>query len=505
MDWNTPDLNSWPAKLVIRVGKKLRSSKAYSNESVAKQNAKNAEKRRRRASHRPRTSQDARSQQDVNELGEREHSVFSDASTLVDHKDHTDMMHRLAHHDSFDSLLDQDAATLTKLRDPYFSLDAHDVNAVAISERHERMVASLPSDLWTLIASYLSAADVARLAYSTKILRDKLGSTPFEALRSPENKLELHDFLLHFDSRLPDHLLCYQCSTYHLRTQPRRESLKADFVENPLFACPNVNNSLLPRMRLTYGRELPYSFVQLGMRSHKHSAAHGIPHDSLSRHWKCRDSAWTHRTRYMIHDGHLLVRVVSQAFAPPKLTKTEERHLLYDREEYTPFFSVCPHWRDGELMKVCKCALSHVPSPPDPVLAQLKRAPKIDRRAIHPNFIVRPCNTCQPLRRCPECPTEYLIEIQMIEDKADAIHPFKHSIVVTRWSDLGDGSSPFTSPEWAAIKGQQSGLYESFTHVGRRAVSGIFESKISGSIPGQRMTSLNPKMEKLGEDGDKWY
>jgi hypothetical protein len=97
----------------------------------------------------------------------------------------------------------------------------------------------------------------------------------------------------------------------------------------------------------------------------------------------------------------------------------------------------------------------------------------------------------------------------MCEDKNDPVRRFKHAIVVTRWSDLGDGSSPYTSPEYAAIKGLDSGsageAYESFSHVGRRAVSGIFESRISGSIPGQRMLSLNPKNKKLGEEGHGWY
>ena len=97
----------------------------------------------------------------------------------------------------------------------------------------------------------------------------------------------------------------------------------------------------------------------------------------------------------------------------------------------------------------------------------------------------------------------------MAEDETDAVRPFKHSIVITRWSDLGDGSSPYTSPEWTAVNGKDSGdvdsAYESFSHVGRRAVSGIFESRISGSIPGQRMLSLNPKNKKLGEEGHGWY
>jgi hypothetical protein len=106
------------------------------------------------------------------------------------------------------------------------------------------------------------------------------------------------------------------------------------------------------------------------------------------------------------------------------------------------------------------------------------------------------------MRRCPECPTEYLVELKLSEDKNDPLVKFKQSIVVTRWSDLGDGSSP-SSPEWAAVSGEQA--YDSFALIGKRGISGIFESQSGVTMPGQRMLSLNPKMEKLGEKGHRWY
>jgi hypothetical protein len=92
----------------------------------------------------------------------------------------------------------------------------------------------------------------------------------------------------------------------------------------------------------------------------------------------------------------------------------------------------------------------------------------------------------------------------MAEDRQEPVNRFKHSLIVTRWSDLGDGSSPTASPEYCAINGIEAD-YDSFSRVGRRAVAGIFESRISGSIPGQRMISLNPKKKKVGEDGHGWY
>ena len=107
------------------------------------------------------------------------------------------------------------------------------------------------------------------------------------------------------------------------------------------------------------------------------------------------------------------------------------------------------------------------------------------------------------MRRCPECPTEYLIEVRVQEDKTDPRQLFKHAIVITRWSDLGDGSSP-KSIEWAACNGEVE--YDSFTALGKRAISGTFESKFTvDQIPGQKMVSMNPDKTKLGEKGHDWY
>ncbi|KAK3701320.1 hypothetical protein LTR37_015541 [Vermiconidia calcicola] len=485
MDWSSSDHNSWTSKLVTRFGKKLRSNSAFTEESIRKDEARAADGRRRlvkRNGFASRSVDSGSTQQDVNELGERDYSIFSQASTLVGRKDHTDMMHRLAHHGSFDSLLDQ--AAVKQLKDPYFG--SQDPNALVLidplSEIHRRQLEALPVPVWKRVASFLDLADATSLSVSTKLLYQKLGPEPLTALGEPENRQQKLDFLHRLDAQLPQHLLCFPCAKFHRRLEPGKESLKADYVAHPLF---------------------------LALRSEKQSPAHGVHSESLARRWKCQQSEWTHRTRYMTHDGRLLVRVVSRAYASPskEMTETSARHLLYDREEYTPFFSVCAHWRDGELMRVCKCALSHIPSPPRSYTQQLKQAPKLSRQAARPNFIVTGCNDCRPARRCPECPTEYLIEVQMTEDKNDPVRPFKHAIVVTRWSDLGDGSSPYTSPEWTAIEGiQPDGKgYESFKQVGRRAVSGIFESRISGSVPGQRMLTLNPKKEKYGEEGHGWY
>jgi hypothetical protein len=106
------------------------------------------------------------------------------------------------------------------------------------------------------------------------------------------------------------------------------------------------------------------------------------------------------------------------------------------------------------------------------------------------------------MRRCPDCPTEYLVEVRFEEDKNDPVTKFKQAIVITRWSDLGGGISPL-SGEWAACNGVVE--YGSFAAIGKRGISGTFEAQSGVAMPGQRMLSLNPKNEKLGEEGHNWY
>ena len=155
-------------------------------------------------------------------------------------------------------------------------------------------------------------------------------------------------------------------------------------------------------------------------------------------------------------------------------------------------------------MNLCKCALKHIPKHRESFSQQVKRGPNVRVVPINPHPIVTLCSFCRPMRRCPECPTEYLVELKLAEDKNDPLVKFKQVISVTRWSDLGDGSSPF-GMQWAAVNAENEEPYDSFANMGRRAISGIFESQSGVTIPGQRLLSLNPKNEKLGEEGHGWY
>lgn len=421
-------------------------------------------------------------------------------------RDDTDLLHGLAHHESNDSL-DRLVKGSAGYRPP-----------------GENDIASLPAGLWSVITDFLEDAEIASLAFASKKLYRRVnGRAAWNALKGPAARDQRVKFLIGMDEALPGHLLCFLCGTYHLRTQIGQEQLRKDSTLNPLHNCPSVGtpNLKAPRARLTPGYSLPFTFAQLALRASRFSPNHGIEANDLGRRYKDPytldelGSTWSHQTRYYIHKNHLLVRVVSRAFAMPNLPPSGLRHLLYSREDYTPYFSCCKHWQDGELMPVCKCALSHIPERQLSVAQQLRSGPAVQMARTNPAAIISLCSFCRPMRRCPECPTEYLIELKLGEDKTetDPRMKFKQIIVVTRWSDLGDGTSP-NAPggEWNAVVGQFEGdtapapePYKSFERMGKRAISGIFEAQSGVTLPGQRLMSLNPKGDSKGEEGDDWY
>lgn len=372
----------------------------------------------------------------------------------------------------------------------------------------ERDIAKLPPRLWCRIATYLNPAEAASLAIATRRLYRRLGRRYLVVLAHPSNFEYRLDFLSGLDRGMPHHLLCYPCGRYHRRTKEGQERLRPTHVLNPLFDCPESTNILNPppRHRIAPGRMIPYTFVQLAMRAHRFGPRYGIQVDSLARRWE-RDG-WSHSSRFHVYEGRLLMRVTSQTFAQPDLPPASLRMLLYSREDYWPYFSACAHWRDGELMPACKCALNHIPKPRETSGLQGAEHKVKDRwvgRQFDPNALTTLCGFCRPMRRCPECPTEYLIEVKLSEDRSEPRNPvFRQAIVVTRWTDLGDGKTPH-GLEWGSINGKRDD-YDSFKNYSRRGIASIFESAFTAdTLPGQRVISLNPKKKKLGEKGHDWY
>ena len=253
------------------------------------------------------------------QTGERLYEFNSETSTLVGDRpayDVGELMHSLTR-----DISNEDLAEIYAQRDIY-------------RPPGEGSIASLPADLWELIASYVSLADEASITFATKTLRDRLdGRSAWKQLSFAENKKERLDFLFRLDRQMPLHLLCSQCAQFHPRIQPGGEVFKPDFVNNPVFHCPRVKDSWLPRSKITYRREMPFAYVQLATRQRNFGALYGITAAALDRRWRCPESGWTHASRHVVVKGHLLMRVVSQRIAPPNMMDTERRLLLLDRTD----------------------------------------------------------------------------------------------------------------------------------------------------------------------------
>lgn len=409
----------------------------------------------------------------------------------------------------------------------------------------DHVISKVPKSVWENIIQHLEPADACSLTLSSKLLLNSIGPGPIDALSLPSNRSHRIAFLLYLDKHLPMHLLCFLCASYHLRLNPGKEILKPAAVFNPLYNCPRALTEKFPRTRITPRRNLPFGFAQLVIRAQRYGPAYGLPIDSLGRRWQ--EDTWSHQSRFAIIKSHLFMRVSSSCFVRGGMTESETRLLLYSREDYSPYFSACAHWRDGLLMPVCKCALSHVPA--EPTLGGLQAVGKkiedrMKQKIYDPSSIVILCENCRPMRRCPECPSEYLIEMKRMEDRSVPGGGFKRAMTVTRWADLGDGITPY-SLEWKAVNGElpnhvrvearesvesvlrdlgegEGGngspieekevvepplVYDSFKKVGKRSISGIFESHLTeDTIPGQQMLSLNPRMEKHSDvDDPAWY
>lgn len=409
-------------------------------------------------------------------------------------RDLTDMMHAFTFNEALDNIEEKVVEELL-----YYDSSKPDGT---------QMLCSVSPEIWLRIADFMTPLDVANLSSTCRTMYARLGKHPYKLLSNPLNLPFRLDFLLAMDHKLPRHLFCFPCAQWHLRIQPGQETLKPHNVLNPLFECPNQTNIHLPppRMRISDGRMLPFAFVQLARRAWEFGPEFGVRYQSLARRWKDPYSNWTHESMYHVTgQGHVLMRVKSQCYVEGGMTDAAKRMLLFSRSDYTPYFSVCSHWKSGVLTSIPKCALDHIPfTPESEVYAVMQLKEKLaGKKAVG---VVNLCGRCRPMRRCPVCPTEYLFELKLVEDKTVKSHTperFKQALIATRWSDLGAGRSP-GDKEWAAITGDMDD-YDSFLEIGRRAISGVFESAFTDTIPGQRIISMNPKNVKADENGGDWY
>lgn len=321
------------------------------------------------------------------------------------------------------------------------------------------MSLQLPSEVWHMIASYLPSESAASLALTSRTMRLYLGTTYWQRLSSEDNRAKRATFLEHMDDQLPDHVLCYRCAKYHYRRNREREHWTQEYHH----ACPISEIGTGPQM--TKYRVFPTELYQLTMRAHFYGVNFGIPLSALNRRWtsESSESGWRHHSRCAILDNHLFVKVQSIHWVEAKMSPSELRIVIAER--YGERFAHCKHI--GQTFdRFCRCAVRHV------------RVSGI--RASD-------CADCRPLRRCAQCPTEYLVEIKLLEDRnaLDPLTRFRHALVVSRWSDLGNGS--VASPEWLACNSagddQPRWTTSGWNSARQRTIRSKFEAHLGRRVP----------------------
>ena len=315
------------------------------------------------------------------------------------------------------------------------------------------ILSTLPREVWLYISGYLEPQDAASLAFVNRETADRLGPFFWSPLKLPSNHAARAVFLEPMESKLPDHVLCKLCAIYHARHDPSkrrdREVLRSlhDYNEKPLLATHCNSKAALPSTRITVDCVLPFHLAKLAMSTEHPPAPRRMLAAGLNRTWTPDNSVWAdiasswtvdptwkHRARFAIskpaqpnQPSQLLMKVTSTYYPRPNLTASEQRLILSCRKDYTANYTTCAHEAKGYILfKACKCALGHIPSGRDAGLASQ-------------------CSWCRPVYKCVLCPSEYLIQIKLVNQGPR----FCHALVVTRWTNLGECRS-FEDPEWAA-------------------------------------------------------
>ncbi|KAI9653680.1 MAG: hypothetical protein M1831_005708 [Alyxoria varia] len=330
---------------------------------------------------------------------------------------------------------------------------------IEVQQSNNQPLLRVPTELWLLTVDSLDPCSAASLACVNRQISQLLGPEVWTTLNNPSNRPHKVRFLQFLEPFYPKHILCHACGIYH----PRRNLGK----EQRLFESTTVTNrakksvahctrsQLIPSVRITFDLALPFTLAHLVTQRHRHgnSPEWGMPFSALSKSWSPTVSDWTttaewfHRARFVIDKrGHLLMKVSSTFWTAADLADCERRLALSCRKDYTANYSTCPHEALGSrLFRICECALGHIPSAKSSLSGG-----KGNLFAPSQRMGGGGCATCLPLYRCLVCPTEYKIDVQLKEcriGRGDVA--FRHAIVVTRWSDLGDAWAP-DSPEWRA-------------------------------------------------------
>lgn len=279
----------------------------------------------------------------------------------------------------------------------------------------------LPPELWLDIIEFLSPASAASLTYTYRWMYNQYGERPCSILKLPGHEQDKLELLSYLDADLPKHRLCHPCAIFH-----RRKSLRAEQkeVKANYRGCWIGCERRAGQTKLGTGYSLTWPSIRSVMRACRFGPEYGMPLDVLARVWE-NDDGWKHRAEPSIVNGRLLMKVQS-ALPVDWATESIFKNRISD---------IMRHSWLGCLQEMVKCALRHIRS--------------------DESYTIGDC-LCKGLRRCPKCPTEYMIETKRTSNISGDMRQsmeargVQHVLIVTKWMDYGEGKSPL-SPEWQAL------------------------------------------------------
>lgn len=257
----------------------------------------------------------------------------------------------------------------------------------------------IPFEIWCEIVKFLPISSQASLSISCRWFRECLGTRAFTALR--QDKHEQMCFLQLSDYKRPRQLFCSKCKVYYYWRGPYEKLGHSrcfqirDYAVLSLF-MPHIN----------------FCQVQMAARVARHGRRHGLP---LSDYEEETRRGWHVSFSTAFVEEHLLTNITTTKQFEIQQVTTEDR--VRFEVDVSCNGAQCGHY-GAEIESLALCARRHV----------------AERTAYNE------CSICQPLYRCEICATEYLIRARLIKRGG-----FELSIF--RWSDWGDGLSPY-SREW---------------------------------------------------------
>ncbi|KAB8345899.1 hypothetical protein FH972_022954 [Carpinus fangiana] len=279
--------------------------------------------------------------------------------------------------------------------------------ALSNSERpfpNASLFATLPVELWQLIAALLPLSSQVSLTLSCTSLYRCFGNVFLQRIR--RNMHEKMSFLQLSGDKNSWQWFCFRCQTYHKTF---------NWLANWNDQCKSFSNKYGSAMLNLKDKKIYFWQVQSAARVGRFGTEFGL---AMSDYERFGGDGWRYTFSTVFVDDHLLVNFTTTKRCRLDSVMHESFEPGVNGNAYKS--AQCGHFWD-EIEDNMWCAISHL---------------------INPQVSPEPCQTCGELLLCQTCATEYII-------RAKAVGRGGCQLSISRWSDWGDGMSPY-SKEWQA-------------------------------------------------------